>query len=174
MLPKSVPTCNGSSETRSLAQPPPRSLRRFAGGKRRTAWLIVVGAVAAILVAVASWRVLSKASQPVHSVAVMPFTTGTHDSRTDELSDSMAEAIIDIVSQVPESYPGVRAFGIKISQLIRSRSAGTLIPLENISCTLHILLFGSPCNTVQIYAIHIGAYTAAHPHVRSCCPEYEM
>jgi len=70
--------------------------------------LIIAAAVLsmAVIICVAGWVVWriagrgSSATAPVHAIAVMPFTTETHDKPSEELSDGVAEAIIDTVSQI--------------------------------------------------------------------------
>ena len=72
--------------------------------------LIIAAAVLsmAVIICVAGWVVWriagrgSSATAPVHAIAVMPFTTETHDKPSEELSDGVAEAIIDTVSQIPD------------------------------------------------------------------------
>jgi len=70
--------------------------------------LLVVG------IGAAAWRFMSRNSGGIHSLAVMPFTS--RDSRSEELSDEMDEAIIETVSQVPD---------------VRVMSRGSVVPYKS-------------------------------------------
>ncbi len=70
--------------------------------------LLVVG------IGAAAWRFMSRNSGGIHSLAVMPFTS--RDSRSEELSDDMDEAIIETVSQVPD---------------VRVMSRGSVVPYKS-------------------------------------------
>jgi TolB-like protein len=73
---------------------------RWLWHKRPAIWF--VAALLAVGIAVPLLQVLSKPSTSIRSIAVMPFSSTLHDSQSDELSNGIAEAIIDTVSQVPE------------------------------------------------------------------------
>jgi serine/threonine protein kinase len=73
---------------------------RWLWHKRPAIWF--VAALLAVGIAVPLLQVLSKPSTSIRSIAVMPFSSTMHDSQSDELSNGIAEAIIDTVSQVPE------------------------------------------------------------------------
>jgi eukaryotic-like serine/threonine-protein kinase len=81
----------------SIAKPEVVEVRGWH--KKPAMWLIA--AVAVIGICVTTWSIFSKRLETIHSVAVLPFTSAAQDANSDDLSDGIAEAIIDTVSQVP-------------------------------------------------------------------------
>ena len=83
--------------------PPATEIAGPIGRSRRTRLALEVGAVVAVAMVAASvlyWR-SSRRPGTVHSIAVLPFVNGTHDTVQDYLSDGITEGVINDLAQLP-------------------------------------------------------------------------
>jgi serine/threonine protein kinase/tetratricopeptide (TPR) repeat protein len=78
----------------------PASSKIASWHKRPAIWL--AAALVTVGITVAGWESFSKGSTSIHSIAITPFTTATHDTHSEELSDGMTEVVIETASQLPE------------------------------------------------------------------------
>jgi eukaryotic-like serine/threonine-protein kinase len=71
--------------------------------KRRKLWVVLAACIAAIgLAALGTWYLRSGRTEPIDSIAVLPFTNVSGDANTDYLSDGITESLIGNLVRVPE------------------------------------------------------------------------
>ncbi len=70
--------------------------------KKPLRWLAAAAALSAVAALVA-WEVVSQRPQAIRSIAVLPFVSAAQDANSDDLSDGVTEAIIDTLSQLPDT-----------------------------------------------------------------------
>ena len=71
--------------------------------KRRKLWMVLAACIVALgLAAVGVWYLRSGRTTQIDSLAVLPFTNGGGDARTDYLSDGVTESLIDNLAHVPD------------------------------------------------------------------------
>ncbi len=87
-----------SGKTAATQASPDRSL------KRSKLWVVIAACLAAIgLAAVATWYLRSgRTATQIDSIAVLPFTNGGGDAKTDYLSDGITESLIGNLAHVPQ------------------------------------------------------------------------